>query len=699
VSLADSLRALSDDELAFLLTVRPELADPPPVTINDLAQRASAPYSVQRCLQGQNELAIQLLHALVLLGSGANVAAIAGLAETPTDHALITQELARLRSLGLVTFSKGVYGVVATVGRAIGRPFGLGDTLERSFDRHGPNDLRVIAENLGITPVVGKVGLIRLVADHLRDIERFREVVERLPAPTVETLTGIVFSGSALVRVPGLMQRSRVDLESAQLLSHGLLVPVDWDLAEVPREISLMMTNGHAVREYRTSPPPIIGESRRGDADEVSPATLVEHTARLLLSWNEQPAPTLKAGGIGVTILKAVAKDLGVDQAFASRLIALAGAAGLVSVEFLSGTARPTKGAENWFALNGPQRYLALIDGWRSHPVDFVRYTLADSGVAPLRHEAMGNAPWRRARMLAALSISEHSGFVDIDSVVRHVLWTGPSYWQTGEGSSETLVRGVLEELALFGLSLNGSLTPAARAIAADDLAGALEALRSAFPEATDTFLVQADLTAIAPGELRTDIAAELSILADVESRGGATLLRFSETSLRRAMDRGRSLDVIIAFLESHARPTVPQPLRFLIEDVARRHGQLRIGTTTSYLRSDDPVLLAGVVNHRKMAKAGLQLISPTVAVSTMEEAKLLKLMRENGFLPVAELADGSAAPINPLKGREVFERDHGERGRVEGMRAWKEGLHAAGQQTVTVSPATRVLASRLKTR
>ena len=187
--------------------------------------------------------------------------------------------------------------------------------------------------------------------------------------------------------------------------------------------------------------------------------------------------------------------------------------------------------------------------------------------------------------------------------------------------------------------------------------------------------------------------------LFDVESRGGATLLRFSEASLRRAMDRGRTSETILEFLEAHARPLVPQPLKFLIEDVGRRHGQIRMGSASTYLRADDPALLATVVNHRKMAKAGLRLIAPNVAVSTMEEPKLLRLMRDAGFLPMPELADGTLAPASHAPDREVFERDFGERSRSEGQRAWNEGLHAGDQRSQLIDPSAYKLAVRLKQR
>jgi len=38
--------------------------------------------------------------------------------------------------------------------------------------------------------------------------------------------------------------------------------------------------------------------------------------------------------------------------------------------------------------------------------------------------------------------------------------------------------------------------------------------------------LAQADLTVIAPGPLRQDLAAEMALVADIESAGGATVYR-----------------------------------------------------------------------------------------------------------------------------------------------------------------------------
>ncbi len=47
--------------------------------------------------------------------------------------------------------------------------------------------------------------------------------------------------------------------------------------------------------------------------------------------------------------------------------------------------------------------------------------------------------------------------------------------------------------------------------------------------------VVQADLTAVAPGPLDHRVAGELRLLADQESRGAGGVYRFSPASLRRA--------------------------------------------------------------------------------------------------------------------------------------------------------------------
>jgi len=166
--------------------------------------------------------------------------------------------------------------------------------------------------------------------------------------------------------------------------------------------------------------------------------------------------------------------------------------------------------------------------------------------------------------------------------------------------------------------------------------------------------MLQADLSAIASGPLEREVAEQLSAMADVESRGAATIWRFSEGSICRALDQGCSADGMVAFLEEHAARGVPQPLRYLVKDAARRHGQLRVAPVAAVITSEDPALLAEVRTARKTAKLKLRELAPTVLASPLPVGTVLATLRAAGFLPVEEGHDGgvSVARTERRRGR-----------------------------------------------
>jgi hypothetical protein len=167
-------------------------------------------------------------------------------------------------------------------------------------------------------------------------------------------------------------------------------------------------------------------------------------------------------------------------------------------------------------------------------------------------------------------------------------------------------------------------------------------------PEPVDHILLQADLTAVAPGPLETSLARRLGLAADVESRGGATVYRFTPASVRRAMDLGWSAVELHAFVAEVSRTPVPQPLSYLIDDTARTFGVVRVGLAEAYLRADDEQALIEVLHHPAAASLGLRRLAPTVLISTTPLAVLLPRLREAGIAPVVEAADGSVHVARP---------------------------------------------------
>jgi hypothetical protein len=164
--------------------------------------------------------------------------------------------------------------------------------------------------------------------------------------------------------------------------------------------------------------------------------------------------------------------------------------------------------------------------------------------------------------------------------------------------------------------------------------------------------LIQADLTAVAPGPLVRERARDLHLLADVESRGGATVYRFTAASVRRAFDAGWAAHEVHAFLESVSRTPVPQPLTYLVDDAARTFGAVRVGHAEAFLRADDETALTEVLHHPRAASLGLRRIAPTVLVSTTPLDVLIPRLREIGISPLVESADGTVHVARPDRRR-----------------------------------------------
>ncbi|WP_448330210.1 helicase-associated domain-containing protein [Streptomyces sp. DSM 41534] len=230
----------------------------------------------------------------------------------------------------------------------------------------------------------------------------------------------------------------------------------------------------------------------------------------------------------------------------------------------------------------------------------------------------------------------------------------------TSEDLRSRLARWTIAEAEMLGITGRAALSSHGRALlerhpdepptAGSDTAAAHAArlLAPLLPEPLDHVLLQADLTAVAPGPLERPLAETLGVLADVESKGGATVYRFTPESVRRALDAGRTADDVHTFLAAHSRTPVPQPLSYLVDDVARKHGRLRIGAASAYLRCDDDTLLAEILADRRSAGLRLRRLAPTVLAAQAPPDTLLEGLRAMGYAPAAESAEGDVLISRP---------------------------------------------------
>ena len=149
------------------------------------------------------------------------------------------------------------------------------------------------------------------------------------------------------------------------------------------------------------------------------------------------------------------------------------------------------------------------------------------------------------------------------EDVRRWVAWHRPRR-PTRTDRTVTTMLDQAAWLGVTGLGCRGSLRRRRRRQAAS---------ASASCPRVDHVLIQADLTAVAPGPLTPDAAHDLGLLADVESRGGATVYRISPESLARAYALGWRCPELLATLQKRSthvaaagagvprqRPRTPRP-------------------------------------------------------------------------------------------------------------------------------------------
>lgn len=373
----------------------------------------------------------------------------------------------------------------------------------------------------------------------------------------------------------------------------------------------------------------------------------VRLTELLLEYWGTRPPAALRTGGLSVRDLKAAATLLHVGESTAALLIETSWAAGLLALGNTPDADAcwlPTEAFDHWLASPTADRWAKIATAWLANPrltgligrkvqgktVNALVPELERAWLVSTRREALEQL----ATLKPGTVLATGTGVV---SLVDRLRWLRPRR----PAARAEAVAWAIEEAAVLGVVGLGGLPGHGRALLQDDPSHAAAlALQPLLPSTVAGVVVQADLTAVAAGPLEPDLARDLALLADVDSRGGATVYRFTEGSVRRAFDSGWSQAEVTEFLADVAENELPQPLTYLIDDVSRRFGTIRVGMAEAFLRSDDEVALTELMHRAGSLR--LRRIAPTVVISDTPLDVLLPRLRELGVAPVVEAADGS---------------------------------------------------------
>ncbi|WP_124344540.1 helicase-associated domain-containing protein, partial [Cellulomonas algicola] len=645
------LRACGDDDLVTLLRLRPDLASPSPSTLSSLAARATSRASLERALAAVDAGVLQVVEAVVALGAERPVtaaavrAAVAG--DDPAGGRLVDAALADAQARALVHPDVPDPGARPARARSAARadvPLHAAPGLAELLGPY-PAGLAPVEHHRGEQPADGR-------GTGPDDPAEVRALLQEAPAGARQVVDALLWGPPV-----GLAPTNATATAGAVqwLLRRGLLVHGDSRHVVLPRRVALALRGGRTHRAPALAPTVPTDAPHRSDAlVAAESAAAGEHVVRLVGRlahlWEQAPAPVLRSGGLGVRELRRVATTLEVDEVEAAFVVELAGAAGLVADDGEeSPTFVPTLDLDDWAALEVPARWAVLARTWLSTPrTPWLVGTRDERGAVRAALDPELHRTWapRLRRSVLGVLADAHGVALTAHQVLDVLRWRAPR-----SVPPEQAVTAVLAEAGRLGVLGAGALSPAGRALlgsAPDDPAPA-DVFAAALPPAVDEVLLQGDLTGIVPGRPSAALQALLDATSHVESRGGALTVRFTPTTVRAALDAGATADQVLADLAAHARGVVPQPLEYLVRDAARRHGRLRAGTASSYVRADDPTLLAGLVDDPRLADLGLVALAPTVLAAQASTRELVETLRERGLAPVTEGPDGEVLHLAPL--------------------------------------------------
>ncbi|KUH92363.1 helicase-associated domain-containing protein [Mycobacterium sp. GA-1999] len=625
VPLGAWLADLPDERLIRLLELRPDLTQPPPGTIAALAARAQARQSVKAATDDLDFLRLAVLDALLVLHADTAAVPLTKLLELIGDRAAeaaVAEVVDDLRDRALV----------------------WGDTT-----------VRVVAEAAaGLPWYPGQA----TVEDTTATPEEIAARLETLDEAQSDLLRKLL-EGSPVGRTRDAAPGTPPDRPVQRLLAAGLLRQVDAETVILPRLVGQVLRGELPGPVQWTEPDPVVATTTAADADAVAAGAaldLLREVEVVLETLGATPVPELRSGGLGVRDVKRLTKMTGIEERRLGLILTVTAAAGLISAgmpepEPEAGDGpywAPTVSADRFVESPTAVKWHLMATAWLDLPG---RPGLIGSrGPDNKPYAALSDslfstaAPLDRKLLLEMLASLPSGAGVDATEASRAMIWRRPRW---GARLQPAPVADLLTEAHALGLVGRGAIATPARALladaAGDDVVKEMERI---LPAPIDHFLLQADLTVIVPGPLQRDLAEELAAVASVESAGAAMVYRISEASIRRALDTGRTAGELHALFARHSKTPVPQGLTYLIDDVARRHGQLRVGMAASFVRCEDAALLAQAVSAPAAEALEMRLLAPTVAVSQAPISEVLAALRQAGFAPAAEDSTGTIVDI-----------------------------------------------------
>jgi Helicase conserved C-terminal domain len=643
------LAGVSQERLAMLLDSRPSLLGAGPdgavASLSELAERLGDPLGAGEALLSSPTPLLEVAEAVAALGPGpVPVVRLAALLGRGEDDRELSDVLHQLDQIGVVLRDGDELIAPAPLREVFREPLRLGPPATALFERLTMVELAGIARTTGMEAERSRGDLIAGLVAFVADSDLVRRVVAGAPAKTRLLLEAMAAHGSRrpFGSLLGTYQGNPADVDWAQ--QRGLLgFARDWSYsAEMPAEVGLALRGPAYRAPFHPEPPRVPtaavppGLPEREAAAAVTAA--VERIGAVVDECDRQSVSLLKSGGVGVRELKRLSKRLSLEEAQVRLWMEIAGEIGLLSTD---GTqVGVTSRYDDFRKLTPAERADLIVHAWLGMAI-LPTWQPPDGKQEPPLAFFAADAALQTLRMtlfaVAQQVLPENEGVTSMTDFVAAVRWFAPVL---SGNLADGVVEAIWAEAHVLGLVVHGGPTSLGRAVTRmeSDCCSIKAAAATLAAPASETGIFQTDLTVIVPGAASAALADLLDSSADREGR----CWRFSASSVRRALDAGTpAADLEAALTRASQSQSLPQPLRYLISDVARRHGAVRVRPAGCVIRADDERLLAELAASAQLKPLGLWQPVPQLLISVAAVEKTLALLRSAGYAPVEEGANG----------------------------------------------------------
>ncbi len=317
---------------------------------------------------------------------------------------------------------------------------------------------------------------------------------------------------------------------------------------------------------------------------------------------------------VGLPDIKRLASHLRKTNDFARIVYDLADLSGLVVLA--NGRWQLSTQAEKWVGWSQTQRWRHLVSTWRN--------ILGDESANELLSDIKTFAP----------------NIPNLDSLLAR-------NYPLADSSVQSRIHRLAKLANSIGLTVEGSATSWLNATLDGKIDEAVKLAAEMLPVAQNKIICQADLSLIAPGPLPTATEIELRRFAETEQIGMASTYRLTTLSVTHGLETGLRPEQISGLLVELSGKALPQPVDYLIREVANRFGRLTVsaasGEARSSIRAADPILLTEILNDTRLrpfnllpgAGAGMRASAEAGLHTRFEPEVIYYGLREAGYAAI----------------------------------------------------------------